>query len=304
MTAVARLYYIDGRTRVEIGEQLQLSRFKVSRLLDAARRLGVVTITIKAGGLVDLELSARLRQQFGLSGALAVRVDADEPDELYGQLGRAASRHLAETVSAHDVLGFDTGRTVSHIADHLETLPACDVVQLSGLAGTVQLNGLDILRRVAAVNGGTAYPLYAPMIASDDAAAAAYRQQPEVSSTMQRYAHLTTAIVSVGSWDPPVSQVYDRLTNAERQTLLEAGVVAETCALTFDQDGAHVPALDDRRIGIPLEDLRAVPNVIAVAGGRDKASAIHALLRSGVVNTMITDVGTAERLLDKQGIAA
>ena len=304
MTAVARLYYIDGRTRVEIGEQLRLSRFKVSRLLDAARRLGVVTITIKPGGLVDLELSARLRQQFGLSSALTVRVDADEPTELYGQLGRAAARHLTETVSVHDVLGFDTGRTVSHIADHLEMLPACDVVQLSGLAGTVQLNGLDILRRVTEVNGGTAHPLYAPMIAHGAAAAAAYRQQPEVSRTMARYGHLTTAIVSVGSWDPPVSQVYDQLTNPERQALLEAGVVAETCALMFDQGGAPVPALDDRRIGIPLADLQAVPNVIAVAGGQDKTAAIQALLRSGVVNTMITDVGTAERLLDEQGIAA
>ena len=226
-----------------------------------------------------------------------MRVDADEPAELYGQLGRAAARHLTETVSVTTFLGFDTGRTVSHIADHLETLPACDVVQLSGLAGTVQLNGLDILRRVIDVSGGTAHPLYAPMIANDAAAAAAYRQQPEVSSTMKRYRHLTTAIVSVGSWDPPVSQVYDRLTNPERHTMLKAGVIAKTCALTFDHDGAPVQALDDRRIGIPLAELQAVPNVIAVAGGQDKTAAIQALLRSGVVNTMITDVGTAERLL-------
>lgn len=304
MTEVARLYYVEGRTRMEIGERLQLSRFKVSRLLTAARRLGVVTITINPGGLVDLELSERLRQQFGLSVALAVRVDADEPEALHTQLGRAAAGHLAETVSAHDVLGFDAGRTVSRVADHLKTLPACEVVQLTGLIGTVKLNGLDILRRVAEVSNGTAYPLYAPMIANDAAAAAAYRQQPEVSSTLERYAHVTTAIVSVGSWHPPLSQVHDRLTNHERRTLLEAGVVAETCALTFDRDGTPVLALDDRRIGISLADLRAVPNVIAVAGGRDKAAAVQALLRSRVVNTMITDVGTAERLVDRQGIAA
>ena len=124
-----------------------------------------------------------------------------------------------------------------------------------------------------------------------------------MSSTLERYAHITTAIVSVGSWHPSLSQVHDRLTDHERRTLLEAGVVAETCALTFDRDGTPVLALDDRRIGISLADLRAVPNVIAVAGGEDKAAAVQALLRSRVVNTMITDAGTAARLLDEEGIA-
>ncbi len=304
MTMVARQYYIEGKTRVEIAEQLKTSRFKVARLLEAALKLGVVTITIKPRGLVDNELSEQLKQRFGLTQALVVWADRDDPEELYGQLGRAAARHLAETVSAKDVLGFDTGRTVGHIADHLDSLPPCDVVQLSGLAGTVQLNGLEILRRVTEVNGGTAYPLYAPMIAPDAAAAAAYQQQPEVRSTKERYRHLTTAIVSVGSWDPPVSQVYDRLSKTERQTLLQAGVTAETCALMFDRDGGAVHGLADRRIGIPLDDLMAVPNVIAVAGGQNKATAIHALLKSGILNTVITDVGTAERLVSQHELAA
>ncbi len=304
MTMVARLYYLEGKTRVEIAEQLATSRFKVARLLESARKLGVVSITIKPRGLVDAQLSEQLKERFGLRQALVVWADGDNPAELYGQLGRAAARHLAETVSVKDVLGFDTGRTVSHIADHLDLLPACDVVQLSGLAGTVQLNGLEILRRVTEVNGGTAYPLYAPMIAVDAAAATAYRQQPEVRTARERYRDVTTAIVSVGSWDPPVSQVYDRLSETERQTLLQAGVTAETCAIMFDRNGEAVPGLDDRRIGIPLADLRAVPNVIAVAGGHDKAIAIHALLKSGILNTVVTDVGTAERLVGERGLAA
>jgi DNA-binding transcriptional regulator LsrR (DeoR family) len=100
------------------------------------------------------------------------------------------------------------------------------------------------------------------------------------------------------------SQVYDRLSETERQTLLQAGVTAETCALMFDRNGEAVQGLDDRRIGIPLADLRAVPNVIAVAGGHDKATAIHALLKSGILNTVVTDVATAERLVGERGLAA
>ena len=56
----------------------------------------------------------------------------------------------------------------------------------------------------------------------------------------------------------------------------------------------------ERRIGIPLSDLKAVPNVIAVGGGLDKANAIRSLLKSGVVNTAIIDLATARLMLDQR----
>jgi DNA-binding transcriptional regulator LsrR (DeoR family) len=302
MIMAARQFYLEGKTRVEIAKQLNTSRFKVTRLLDSALQLGVVTITIKPGGFVEPEVSAKLAQRFGLTKAFAVRGNAHNPQELYDHLGWVAARHLTDIVSSDDVLGFDTGRTVSHIADHLDSLPPCDVVQLSGLAGTVQLNGLEILRRVTSLNGGTAYPLYAPMIAIDAASAEAHRQQPGVKTTIKRYRDVTKAVVSIGSWTPPVSQVYDGMTRPERHALLEAGAVAETCALLFDRDGRPIKGLDDRRIGIPLSDLKAVPNVIAVGGGPDKANAIRSLLKSGVVNTVVIDLATARLMLDQRTV--
>jgi DNA-binding transcriptional regulator LsrR (DeoR family) len=300
MAMAARQFYLEGKTRIEIAKHLNTSRFKVARLLESALKLGIVTITIKQGGLVDPGVSAKLAQRFALTKALAVRANTHNPEELYDHLGRVAARHLTEIVSSDDVLGFDTGRTVSHIADHLDSLPPCDLVQLSGLAGTVQLNGMEILRRVTSVNGGTAYPLYAPMIAVDAASAEAHRQQPGVKTTMKRYRQVTKAVVSIGSWTPPVSQVYDGMTRTERHALLEAGAVAETCALLFDRDGRPVKGVDGRRIGIPLSYLKAVPNVIAVGGGPDKANAIRSLLVSKVVNTVIIDLATARLMLDQQ----
>jgi DNA-binding transcriptional regulator LsrR (DeoR family) len=89
-------------------------------------------------------------------------------------------------------------------------------------------------------------------------------------------------------------------TQPERHALLEAGAVAETCALLFDCDGRPVKGLDDRRIGIPLSDLQDVPNVIAVGGGPDKANAIRSLLMSGVVNTAVIDLATARLMLDQR----
>lgn len=298
MMQMARMFYLEGLTRVEIAKRLNTSRFKVGRTLDAARETGMVTITLRPSGMVDRELSQQVASRYQLREARAVRVNGSSPTELYDRLGQVTARLLTDQVTATDILGFDSGRTVSQISYHLKALPPCDVVQLTGLAGTVQQNGLDIIRRVTEVSGGTAYPLYAPMIAPDAASASALRQQPGIHATMDHYRQVTVAIVSVGSWNPPISQHYDRLTPQERKDLLQAGVVADTCALVFGKDGHRIPGLMDRRIAIPPDDLEAVPNVIAVAGGEAKAQAIRALLMSGIVNTLVTDEPTARALLD------
>lgn len=302
MSRAARLFYLQGATRVEIAQQLSLSRFKVARLLDDAVTTGVVTITIRPAGLVDHDLSAELADRFGLRRAVVVRTDGADAVQLHDRLGQLAARLLSEVVTRSDVLGFDNGRTVSHIADHLTSLPGCDVVQLSGLAGSVRETGLDIIRRISEINGGDPYPVYVPMLALDAPSAVALRQQPGVRTTMDRYAEVTRAVVSIGSWDPPVSQVYDRLNEAERRALIEAGAVAETCALMFSADGQPVSGLDDRRIGITSDALRAVPDVIAVGGGAAKTEATRALLASGLVNSLVTDEGTARALLDQRSV--
>jgi DNA-binding transcriptional regulator LsrR (DeoR family) len=59
--------------------------------------------------------------------------------------------------------------------------------------------------------------------------------------------------------------------------------------------------LDERVIGIRLDELKAIGRRIAVAGGTRKTAAIRAALRGGWVNTLITDRATAESLLRASG---
>jgi DNA-binding transcriptional regulator LsrR (DeoR family) len=50
-------------------------------------------------------------------------------------------------------------------------------------------------------------------------------------------------------------------------------------------------------IGVTLEELKQTPRVIGVAGGKRKVDAIRACLTGGLINVLITDKFTAERLL-------
>ena len=94
---VARQYYLEGVSKVDIADQLGISRFRVARLLDSARQTGMVRIEIGLpGGSLDAGLSAELCSAFGLKQAFAFNFpDHDEP-ALRRRLGEAAGQALMD----------------------------------------------------------------------------------------------------------------------------------------------------------------------------------------------------------------
>jgi DNA-binding transcriptional regulator LsrR (DeoR family) len=85
---------------------------------------------------------------------------------------------------------------------------------------------------------------------------------------------------------------------SQAKGLPSAGVRVETCALLVDSDGNRVKGLDERRMGITEDALRAIPTVIAVTTGPEKIEATRAVLRSGLVSSLVTDTEVAAAVLD------
>jgi DNA-binding transcriptional regulator LsrR (DeoR family) len=75
--------------------------------------------------------------------------------------------------------------------------------------------------------------------------------------------------------------------------------VADICTTVLDAEGRVVggDAVPARCIAITTPELRAVPDVIGLAGGLEKAGAIAAAVRAGLLHRLITDVTAAEALM-------
>jgi DNA-binding transcriptional regulator LsrR (DeoR family) len=275
---IARRYYLEGRTRVQIAQEFGLSRFKVARMLDEAIESGMVEIRIHNPGAIDVELSTALDH-----------VDA---------VARAMAELLQSILRDGDVVGVDCGRTLTHIAPYLTSLPRCDVVQLTGMAGPITSNGTDLVRRISEVSGGESWPLYAPLVVTDARTAQSLAENIQIRETIGHQESVSCALVSVGAWTAGASQVYESLTADEARSLDEAGVCAETCALLLNSEGQRVPGLDERRMGIDESVLRAIPTRIAIAAGKEKVAATKAVLKSGLVSSLVTDIDIATAVLD------
>ncbi|MHB1171604.1 MAG: sugar-binding transcriptional regulator [Lacisediminihabitans sp.] len=297
---VARRYFIDGKQKNEIADDLGISRFKVARLLDDARAQGIVRIQVDLPIEVDLPSSDALAAAYGISRAIVVRTLAGSTDEIGALIGAAAADYLSGVVDADDVLGVSWGVGLTHVVDAVTSLAACEVVQLVGGVQTADMNvtGVELLRRLAQKNGGKAFPLHVPLMLRSSAVARGLRDDPSLEPTIERFGRISVALVGIGSWRPPHSALYREMPQPERESILAEGAVGDVCTFVFDDRGRLVQSeILDRTMGIGLEELRRVPKVIAVAGGPEKVDAIAAVLKSGLVNVLVTDAGTARELL-------
>jgi DNA-binding transcriptional regulator LsrR (DeoR family) len=306
-TRVARRYYLDGRTKIEIGNELQLSRFKVARLLEAARSQGLVRIEISHPGTIDVELSARLQERFALQHAIVVDTQDDHQAALRQQLGVAAADLLTEIVTIDDVLGLAWARSVSAMVTELGRLPPIEVVQLTGALSPVSGSSssveddssIDIVREVARISGGPAYLFFAPFLLADPSIAEAMRRQPDVSRAVAKMGSVTKAVMGVGRWAPRQSTLYDAASEQERSSLTQQGVCAEVGGVCLTADGVPLhTSLNDRMVAMTAQQLAAVPNVIAIPYGLSKRPAVYAALRSGLIHSVVTHASLAAALLD------
>lgn len=296
---VARRYYLDGQQKSEIAADMGISRFKVARLLDEARASGRVHVHIDMPTGIDLDLGERLAQRFGLRNCLVVDVDDRAEDAIDAQLGEAAARFLSTRITSDDVLGVAWGTTLAHVVDAAPSFPACELVQLIGGVSTSKLavNGMDLVRRLGESTGSSVHVLHAPILVDSPVIAEQLRRDASLAGTINRFAQLTVALVGIGAWTAGRSWFFREIPAGDRDALLSDGATADVCTVVLADDGSSVAsAFLDRTISISEAELRAVPEVIAVAGGRDKTAAIAAALRSGLVQTLVTDAETARAL--------
>jgi DNA-binding transcriptional regulator LsrR (DeoR family) len=301
---VAREFYLEGVSKIEIADRLGISRFRVARLLDSAREAGMVRIEIGLpGGSLDAGLSAQLCSAFGLRHAFVFNFPDDNEQALRQRLGEATGQALMDLITPGDVLGMSWSRTLSGLAASLTQFPPCPIVQLTGAVPPPDGRDLlDLVRGVARVGGGPAHVFYAPMILDDEQTAEAIRRQGDIAGAFAQVPSVTIAVVAIGAWARGLSTICDAVTPAERDALVALGVRAEMAGVFIGEDGRPVATpLDSRMIVTPGPALERIPLVLAVAYGVSKSAAVHASIRGGLVHGLVTHASLARALLSLAG---
>ena len=209
------------------------------------------------------------------------------------------------TLQPGEVIGISSwSESLLRMVDHLDTgrrLDAARVVQILGGMGNpgVQAHATTLTTRLARLTGATPLLLATQGVAGSIEARDALVSDPYVAATIAGFAALTMALVGVGAVEPSklLTDSGNIFTASELRELGRLRAVGDICLHFFDRDGTPTRSpFEGRVVGITLEALRAVPRVIAVAGGLRKVPALLGALRGGFVDVLVTDQFTAARI--------
>jgi DNA-binding transcriptional regulator LsrR (DeoR family) len=304
---VARIYYQEGRTQLEIAKTLNVSQGTVCRFLKRAEKRGLVRTTISPPDGIFVDLEELLERKFGLSQVIIAQAPSSSEESMQGAVGAAAAHFLEISLRPRAVIGVASwSASLLSMVEQMHPVwkvSGCQVVQILGGEShhSIEKHACFLVSRLARLVQGDAHFLPAPGLVASKEVADVLRQDPHVGETMELFNRITVAVLGIGSIEPSPWLVGSGNTFSikELQSLQEKGAVGNICLRFYNVSGEEIgDTVDGNRVfGLKLERLKSIPMVIGVACGKRKRQAILGALRGGWVNVLVTDQFTAESLV-------
>jgi DNA-binding transcriptional regulator LsrR (DeoR family) len=308
ITKVARLYHEQGQRQTEIAESLNLSQSTVSRLLKRAEQEKIVRVTVSVPHGVYTDLEEALVATFGLRDAVVADCVRDDDDESIARdIGRAAAYYLETTLNQGACIGVSSwSSTILAMVDVMRQIPrpiGARVIQILGGAGEPQakVHAAYLASRLAELVRGEVTFLPVPGLVDSAEVRQVLLNDSSIREVIESFDEITLALVGIGTVKPSplLASSGNIFATEELEMLREKGAVGDILYRFFDGDGNPVQTpLADRVTGMKLDQLQRVDRVVGIAGGARKITAIRGALNGGLINTLITDRFTAERLVE------
>jgi DNA-binding transcriptional regulator LsrR (DeoR family) len=303
LTRLATLYYVDGLTQEDLSKQFSLSRAKIGRLLKRAQEEGIVEIRVKHHPRDTRDLERELIARFGIEKAI-VSVNHKDQDKQRELLAGLVASHLDRILANDMIVAVGMGRNINAISEHAISSTQRSSTFVCAIGGFYRggeiMNADHISRRLAARFGGDSETLYAPALVGDPEVRKGLLNNDAVKPTLDKARRAHVALVGVGDINEDSNMVRTGwFSTDEIAELRQCGAVGDLMGYHFiDMAGRPVVTpVRDRVIGLSLEDLKHIPNVIAVASENTKTTAVLGALRTGVITTLATTEAIAQSIV-------
>lgn len=244
-------------------------------------------------------LAEKIKALYGLDEVIIVPGNSSVDYVAKKDLGRVAARYLSKIIYPGAIIAVTGGTTLAEMADAITSeveFPDVLVVPArGGLGEQMEQQAGTIAAQIARAFGAQYRLLHLP-------------DNLEVSTVevLKKDLHVRQFINSIKSCNILFHGIGNALEMARRRGLTSEevnllqvkGAVGEALRYYFDNRGNIV--YEVAGVGLELADLEHVEQVVAVAGGSDKAAAIHSVLSNNHQNVLITDEGAAKTILERK----
>ena len=301
LTRIAGLYYIENQTQQRIAERLNISRTKVSRYLDKARKEKIVEIKINLRKDDYSNLENSIEKKFNIRECIVVPTYENIEETLKAMAG-PLNDLLERILENGSSLGIGWGNSLKGISDYIDVsgksgIKVIPIIGGLGKTGTgVHTN--SVARNIADRLGGVSYMIHSPAVLDTKEIREVVEKDSNISQVIKLTETIDTAMVGLSDIGPDSTLIKTGSFSPEEFKYLESlGVVGDVNLIFIDENGRPVPnKIDERIVRISPERLKKVKKVIGVAFGRRKLKVILGALRGGFLNILFTDEETATNI--------
>ena len=299
----ATLYYVDGLGQTEVADFVRVSQTKISRLLAVALERGIVRITVDQYNPRNEFLEQQLCAKFGLKNAAVIKTAKNATREAARQtVGHFGAPFVGSLLPNHGVVALGGGRSVANVVQRLRRgdVRRLTVVQAMGSidSNISPVDALELGRALVNLWGGEFLTLSTPAFVTDKKTRDTFLASEQIRSVWQRLRKADAALVGVGPLEQSVYSERGVLNTADVADLRACGAVGEICGRFFNAKGEECASRwRHRAISIELDYLRKIPQVIGVAAGPERAPAVAAAMRGGMLRSLLIDESGAQALV-------
>lgn len=295
-------------------EQTQFQERFVRNETELLKKQGLVDMTTKgmyithSGEAILKDLSMFNRELLGVSTlehelqelikdtkVIVVPGDSDRSEFVKHELGRATINYLQEIIMSDVTIAVTGGTTMAAVANAMvpfEGYECLFVPARGGVGEKVENQANSIVAKMAQEEKGNYRLLHVP----DPLSETLYQtiiNEPQIKETLNVIKNTDIVIHGIGE---ALTMASRRKTSQKVMDLLVAcEAVSEAFGYYFDIQGNIVHKV--RTVGIQLEDLSNIEQIITVAGGQSKAQAIVSYMIHGKSDVLVTDEAAALEII-------
>ena len=332
---IARYYYADGLSQEEIAAKEGFSRSQISRLLEKAKSLGMVRITlVPPASQQSEELSEILAEMMGLRSVLVVPIaKTGNRDEIVGAIATRAADFLGELLPSFNVVGIGWGKTVYETSMLLSRhVGQSDHDRQSNYNRKSNHEGQSNREGQSNQGGQSTRPFFVPLIGLSgdtnpnlqintiiDRFSSSFQskglfinlssvrekdrvlsniEEHRIQALQEYWKQVEAAVVGLGT--PPAFSIniLDELPEKYKEELKKSSSCADILAQFFDEKGTIFHS--EHEYDLLAYDIRDLPNLqrsICLAGGELKVPGIVAAAQARFISDLVTDEQTALAIL-------
>lgn len=301
---IAHMYYEQELSQNAIADKLNISRPTVSRLLKNAKEDGLVRIQIMNPLESAQALEQRISNKYGVAEVHVVPVQMVNGTAVQDSVGSYAANYIESIVTDNDIIGIGWGKTIHRIATHLDikdTVKNVQVVQLKGSVSTAKEHtyAFDSINAFAAAFHSVPQYLPLPVIFEHQTTKNLVEEEHHIRYLMDLGREANIAVFTVGTVRDSALVFQLDFFSEKEMAFLKEHAVGDVFSRFIDQNGNIVcDEINQRTIGIELNDLREKEHAVLVVSGTAKVPAVDAALHGQYANTLIIDQYAAQELVD------